>query len=147
MIASHAKRAISGDSKSYSAFYHNGILWHVGDWAGSMLVKKCNHVEVASQQEPPDRSVVLGLGWFLVSQVMSMQNLGLLGMMTVEWPSGLAALLSICQLLLLDIDSYGFSCVAGIRALSSLISVFVQLSPAYDIQTLGEVSQKSFATC
>ena len=45
--------------------------------------------------------------------VMSMQNLGLIGMMTVEWPSTLDGILSICKFLLLDIDSYGFSCIAG----------------------------------
>eukprot|EP00438_Fugacium_kawagutii_P006372 Skav220759 [mRNA] locus=scaffold2521:70811:72156:+ [translate_table: standard] len=45
--------------------------------------------------------------------VMSMQNLGLVGMMTVEWPDSLKGLFSVCQFLLLDIDSYGFSCVAG----------------------------------
>ncbi|CAK9030105.1 TRP domain-containing protein [Durusdinium trenchii] len=58
--------------------------------------------------------------------VMSMQNLGLIGMMTVEWPADLKGLFSICQFLLLDIDSYGFSCVAGQNAvirylLSSMI--------------------------
>ena len=42
-----------------------------------------------------------------------MQNLGLVGMMTVEWPVSLQGLFSICQFLLLDIDSYGFSCIAG----------------------------------
>lgn len=45
--------------------------------------------------------------------VMSMQNLGLIGMMTVQWPANLQGFFAICQLLLLDIDSYGFSCVAG----------------------------------
>lgn len=45
--------------------------------------------------------------------VMSMQNLGLVGMMTVEWPVSLQGLFTICQFLLLDIDSYGFSCIAG----------------------------------
>jgi len=45
--------------------------------------------------------------------VMAMQNLGLVGMMTVEWPVSLQGLFSICQFLLLDIDSYGFSCIAG----------------------------------
>lgn len=45
--------------------------------------------------------------------VMAMQNLGLIGMMTVEWPISLQGLFSICQFLLLDIDSYGFSCIAG----------------------------------
>mmetsp|Transcript_86921 Transcript_86921/g.137868 ORF Transcript_86921/g.137868 Transcript_86921/m.137868 type:complete len:434 (-) Transcript_86921:101-1402(-) len=34
-------------------------------------------------------------------------------MMTVDWPAGLEGLFSICQFLLLDIDSYGFSCIAG----------------------------------
>ena len=42
-----------------------------------------------------------------------MQNMGLVGMMTVDWPVGLEGLFSICQFLLLDIDSYGFSCIAG----------------------------------
>eukprot|EP00438_Fugacium_kawagutii_P005970 Skav202221 [mRNA] locus=scaffold2694:30565:31975:+ [translate_table: standard] len=42
-----------------------------------------------------------------------MQNLGLVGMMTVEWPPSLQGLFAVCQFLLLDIDSYGFSCVAG----------------------------------
>jgi len=45
--------------------------------------------------------------------LMSMQSLGLIGMMTVPWPVNLQGLFSICQFLLLDIDSYGFSCVAG----------------------------------
>ena len=45
--------------------------------------------------------------------VMAMQNLGLVGMMTVDWPISLEGLFSICQFLLLDIDSYGFSCIAG----------------------------------
>lgn len=45
--------------------------------------------------------------------VMSMQNLGLIGMMTVQWPANLQGFFGICQLLLLDIDSYGFSCLAG----------------------------------
>jgi len=45
--------------------------------------------------------------------VMSMQNMGLIGMMTVEWPGALDGIFSICKFLLLDIDSYGFSCVAG----------------------------------
>eukprot|EP00434_Breviolum_minutum_P026069 symbB.v1.2.023046.t1/scaffold2073.1/size90365/7 len=45
--------------------------------------------------------------------VMSMQNMGLIGMMTVEWPLNLRGIFSICQFLLLDIDSYGFSCIAG----------------------------------
>ena len=35
------------------------------------------------------------------------------GMMTVNWPKDLQALFSVCQFLLLDIDSYGFSCIAG----------------------------------
>lgn len=48
--------------------------------------------------------------------VVTMQNLGLVGMITIEWPKELAGLFSICQLMLLDIDSYGFSCVAGQRA-------------------------------
>ena len=42
-----------------------------------------------------------------------MQNMGLIGMMTVEWPLNLRGIFSICQFLLLDIDSYGFSCIAG----------------------------------
>ena len=45
--------------------------------------------------------------------VMSMQNMGLIGMMTVEWPLTLDGIFSICKFLLLDIDSYGFSCIAG----------------------------------
>lgn len=45
--------------------------------------------------------------------VMSMQNLGLIGMMTVAWPDDLNGIFSICQFLLLDIDTYGFSCIAG----------------------------------
>jgi hypothetical protein len=45
--------------------------------------------------------------------VMAMQNLGLIGMMTVPWPLNLQGLFSICQFLLLDIDSYGFTCIAG----------------------------------
>ena len=45
--------------------------------------------------------------------VMSMQNMGLIGMMTVAWPDDLNGIFSICQFLLLDIDSYGFSCIAG----------------------------------
>ena len=45
--------------------------------------------------------------------VMSMQNMGLIGMMTVAWPDDLNGVFSICQFLLLDIDSYGFSCIAG----------------------------------
>ena len=45
--------------------------------------------------------------------VMAMQNLGLIGMMTVAWPDDLNGIFSICQVLLLDIDSYGFSCIAG----------------------------------
>ena len=45
--------------------------------------------------------------------LMSMQSVGLIGMMTVPWPVNLQGLFSICQFLLLDIDSYGFSCVAG----------------------------------
>lgn len=48
--------------------------------------------------------------------VMSMQNLGLIGMMTVQWPEDLKGFFSICQFLLLDIDSYGFSCIAGTDA-------------------------------
>eukprot|EP00435_Cladocopium_sp_Y103_P054212 s328_g17.t1 len=51
--------------------------------------------------------------------VMSMQNLGLIGMMTVEWPLTLQGLFSICKFLLLDIDSYGFVCVAGCLTNSS----------------------------
>ena len=34
-------------------------------------------------------------------------------MMTVQWPASLQGFFGICQLLLLDIDSYGFSCLAG----------------------------------
>eukprot|EP00913_Durusdinium_trenchii_P029364 g27527.t2 len=45
--------------------------------------------------------------------VMSMQNLGLIGMMTIDWPVDLKGIFSVCQFLLLDIDSYGFSCIAG----------------------------------
>ena len=45
--------------------------------------------------------------------VMSMQNMGLIGMMTVQWPPNLQGLFSVCQFLLLDIDSFGFGCVAG----------------------------------
>jgi len=45
--------------------------------------------------------------------VMSMQNLGLIGMMRVEWPLVLDGIFSICKFLLLDIDAYGFSCIAG----------------------------------
>ncbi|CAK9077714.1 Ephrin_rec_like domain-containing protein [Durusdinium trenchii] len=48
--------------------------------------------------------------------VMSMQNLGLIGMMTVAWPEDLKGFFSVCQFLLLDIDSYGFSCLAGSSA-------------------------------
>jgi len=48
--------------------------------------------------------------------VMSMQNLGLIGMMTVEWPVDIKGIFSVCQFLLLDIDSYGFSCIAGQNA-------------------------------
>ena len=33
--------------------------------------------------------------------------------MTVQWPEDLKGFFSICQFLLLDIDSYGFSCIAG----------------------------------
>jgi len=54
---------------------------------------------------------------------MSMQNMGLIGMMTVEWPGALDGIFSICKFLLLDIDSYGFSCVAG--------------RPAFCLSTLG----------
>ena len=51
--------------------------------------------------------------------VMSMQNLGLIGMMTVAWPENLTGLFSICRFLLLDIDSYGFSCIAGSKELKA----------------------------
>ena len=42
-----------------------------------------------------------------------MQNMGLVGMMTVDWPVTLDGIFSICKFFLLDIDSYGFSCIAG----------------------------------
>jgi len=45
--------------------------------------------------------------------LMSMQNMGLVGMMTVDWPVTLDGIFSICKFFLLDIDSYGFSCIAG----------------------------------
>ena len=32
---------------------------------------------------------------------------------TVAWPEDLKGFFSVCQFLLLDIDSYGFSCLAG----------------------------------
>lgn len=52
--------------------------------------------------------------------VMSLQNLGLIGMMTIDWPVDLKRTFSVFQLLLLDIDGYGFSCIAGWKGLSSL---------------------------
>ena len=55
--------------------------------------------------------------------VMSMQNLGLIGMMTIDWPVDLKGIFSVCQFLLLDIDSYGFSCIAGWKGLSSEIEL------------------------
>ena len=54
--------------------------------------------------------------------VMSMQNLGLISMMTVEWPHALQGMFSICKFMLLDIDSYGFVCVAGGLATNVLSS-------------------------
>ena len=51
--------------------------------------------------------------------VMSMQNLGLIGMMRVEWPLVLDGIFSICKFLLLDIDAYGFSCIAGRTMMST----------------------------
>ena len=48
--------------------------------------------------------------------VMALQNLGLIGLMTVQWPTDLDGIFAICQLILLDIDNFGFSCVAGTSA-------------------------------
>ena len=45
--------------------------------------------------------------------VMSFQTLGLISMMTVEWPQNMQNLLALCKLFVLDIDTYGFSCIAG----------------------------------
>ena len=45
--------------------------------------------------------------------VTSMQNMGLVGMITVEWPMSISTPLNVCKFLLLDIDNLGFACVAG----------------------------------
>ncbi|CAK9016204.1 Potassium channel GORK, partial [Durusdinium trenchii] len=58
--------------------------------------------------------------------VMSMQNLGLIGMMTIDWPESLKGIFGVCQFLLLDIDSYGFSCIAGSNpTIRYLLSVLI----------------------
>eukprot|EP00913_Durusdinium_trenchii_P016816 g15806.t1 len=66
--------------------------------------------------------------------VMSMQNLGLIGMMTIDWPESLKgrldgvppSIFGVCQFLLLDIDSYGFSCIAGSNpTIRYLLSVLI----------------------
>lgn len=42
-----------------------------------------------------------------------LQSVGIVGMMTVEWPSHLTGVFAAFQVLLLDIDNYSFSCFAG----------------------------------
>ena len=45
--------------------------------------------------------------------VMSLQTLGLISLMTVEFPQHLQDLFAICKFFVLDLDDYGFSCIAG----------------------------------
>eukprot|EP00913_Durusdinium_trenchii_P011588 g10882.t1 len=45
--------------------------------------------------------------------VSLLQSVGIIGMMTVEWPVDLKGFFSYFQLLLLDLDSFGFACFAG----------------------------------
>lgn len=44
-----------------------------------------------------------------------LQSIGIIGMMTVEWPINLHGFLSYFQILLLDLDSFGFACFAGAK--------------------------------
>ncbi|CAK9049851.1 unnamed protein product [Durusdinium trenchii] len=45
--------------------------------------------------------------------VSLLQSVGIIGMMTVEWPVDLKGFFSYFQVLLLDLDSFGFACFAG----------------------------------
>ena len=44
-----------------------------------------------------------------------LQSIGIIGMMTVDWPINLNGFLSYFQILLLDLDSFGFACFAGAK--------------------------------
>ena len=58
-------------------------------------------------------SVMATTGMSFGMTVNLLQNVGIIGMMTVSWPEGLAGILSAFQVLLLDIDNYSFACFAG----------------------------------
>ena len=83
------------------------------DLTWSTLWKAIHHLAHLSCQVTAKATVLFATTASFGMLVMSMQNLGLIGMMTVEWPLALDGIFSICKFLLLDIDSYGFSCIAG----------------------------------
>lgn len=58
-------------------------------------------------------SVMATTGMSFGMTVGLLQSVGIIGMMTVEWPGDLQGFLAFFQVLLLDIDSYSFSCFAG----------------------------------
>lgn len=58
-------------------------------------------------------SVMATTGMSFGMTVNLLQNVGIIGMMTVSWPDGLSGILSAMQVLLLDIDNYSFACFAG----------------------------------
>ena len=54
--------------------------------------------------------------------VSLLQSVGIIGMMTVEWPVDLKGFFSYFQFLLLDLDSFGFACFAGAQTSFRYIS-------------------------
>ena len=65
--------------------------------------------------------------------VLTMQNLGIIGGMTIEWPRSLEGLFNVCKFLLLDVDKFGFSCIAGSLALVHLPSFFGNINQSSKI--------------
>lgn len=58
-------------------------------------------------------SVMATTGMSFGMTVNLLQSVGIVGMMTVEWPEHLQGFLAAFKVLLLDIDNYSFSCFAG----------------------------------
>ena len=94
---------------------HAWVIWKSNGFASEALKTswKDSPLGFSSCQVTAKATVLFATTASFGMLLMSMQNMGLVGMMTVDWPVTLDGIFSICKFFLLDIDSYGFSCIAG----------------------------------
>ncbi|CAL1162950.1 unnamed protein product [Cladocopium goreaui] len=128
---------------------------------GSYYVLEPKFQAIATARQALDMSLGLSFTW--------LQTVAIIGLMTVEWPSSVSGPISFGKFLVLDLDTFSFSCFGGERALlryilkvlifpmaiAWMIAIYFlskclprawQWKTAQSVNTIGVIMQASFAT-